>query len=77
MWQVPRRVPGSEHRYKYWLALIDQEQCVLRYDNEAGKGDHRHIGSGETTYQFTSIERLLAAFDADVGRYLDEHPHHR
>ena len=34
--------------------------CVLRYDNEAGKGDHRHIGSEETPYTLTTIEQLLA-----------------
>jgi len=42
IWLLPRQLRGSAHRYKYRLALIDQEECVLRYDNEAGKGDHRH-----------------------------------
>jgi hypothetical protein len=77
IWQLPRRLPGSEHRYKYRLALVDQEECVLRYDNESGKGDHRHQGSRETAYQFTTIEQLLEDFDADTRSYLDEHPHHR
>ena len=77
IWQLPRRLPGSEHRYKYRLALIDREKCVLRYDNESGKGDHRHLGNQETTYHFTTIERLLEDFDADTRTYLDEHPHHR
>ncbi len=56
IWQLPRRLPGSMHRYKYRLALIDQEECVLRYDNEAGKGDHRHRGTEEAAYRFTTIE---------------------
>jgi hypothetical protein len=77
IWQLPRRLPGSEHRYKYRLALVDQEECMLRYDNESGKGDHRHQGSQETAYQFTTIEQLLEDFDADTRSYLDEHPHHR
>jgi hypothetical protein len=77
IWQLPRRLPGSEHRYKYRLALIDREQCVLRYDNEAGKGDHRHMGSEETAYLFTTIEQLLEDFDVDTRNYLDEHPDHR
>ena len=56
IWQLPRRLPGSMHRYKYRLALIDREECVLRYDNEAGKGDHRHRGTEEAAYRFTTIE---------------------
>jgi hypothetical protein len=75
--QLPRRLPGSTHRYEYRVALIDQEQCVLRYDNESGKGDHRHRGTRETAYHFTTIEQLLEDFDADTRTYLDEYPHHR
>jgi len=77
LWRLPRRLPGSAHRYKYRLALVDQGVCVLRYDNDAGKGDHRHRGAVETPYQFTTIERLLEDFDADTRVYLDEHPGHR
>jgi hypothetical protein len=58
-------------------ALIDQEECVLRYDNEFGKGDHRHRGTSETAYRFTTIEQLLNDFNVDTRNYLDEHPHHR
>ncbi len=64
----------SAHRYKYRLALADQRECVLRYDNESGKGDHRQIGWQEQAYQFSSIEKLLEDFDADTRAYLDEHP---
>jgi hypothetical protein len=70
-------LPGSKHRYKYRLALIDQAECVLRYDNEAGKGDHRHIGTAEIAHDFTTIEQFLAAFDDDTRSYLDAHPDHR
>lgn len=77
IWQLPRRLPGSEHRYKYRLALVDREECVLRYDNESGKGDHRHWGAEEAAYRFTTIEQLLEDFDADTRKFLDEHPHHR
>jgi hypothetical protein len=38
----------------------------MRYDNEAGKGDHRHIGSAETRYKFVDSETLLADFWNDV-----------
>jgi hypothetical protein len=43
--------------------------CVLRYDNEAGKGDHRHVGGVETAYRFTSPEDLLADFWRDVDQW--------
>jgi hypothetical protein len=46
--------------------------CVLRYDNEAGKGDHRHIGGKELPYRFAGVDSLLDDFRADVRRWLDE-----
>ncbi len=66
VWRVPRPVKGSTHRFKYRLALIVAGECVLRYDNETGKGDHRHVGEGETVYAFSGYEKLLADFWADV-----------
>ena len=46
--------------------------CVLRYDNEAGKGDHRHLGGVETDYAFTGAETLLADFWNDVDQWRPE-----
>ena len=77
IWRLPRNLPGSDHPYKYRMALIEAGMCVLRYDNEAGKGDHSHIGDREEAYGFTTIEQLLDDFDASVRRYLDGHTHHR
>ena len=77
IWLLPRMLAGSDHAFKYRLALIHDNVCVLRYDNEAGKGDHRHLGSEEEPYPFATMERLLADFDSDVRRYVDEHAHHR
>lgn len=39
---------------------------MVRYDNERGKGDHRHIGDDETPYRFTDLAALLADFRRDV-----------
>jgi hypothetical protein len=66
VWRLPRAARGSAHRFKYRLALVEGGVCVLRYDNEAGKGDHRHIGKAEQPYDFTTPEALLADFWADV-----------
>jgi Family of unknown function (DUF6516) len=65
-WQVPLPVRGSRHRVKYRLALVVAGDCVLRYDNEAGKGDHRHLGDVEMPYVFETYEKLLSDFWADV-----------
>ena len=42
----------------------------MRYDNEAGKGDHRHYGEYEDSYRFVSLNRLLADFETDVRRIM-------
>ena len=52
--------------FRYRLALVADGECVLRYDNEAGKGDHRHVGEKEERHRFRSAEQLLADFWADV-----------
>ena len=43
LWQVPKPVAGSTHAFKYRLAYVVDGICVVRYDNEVGKGDHRHF----------------------------------
>jgi hypothetical protein len=47
-------------------------ECILRYDNEVGKGDHRHVGGVERSYAFTTPERLIAGFQRDIDRWNDE-----
>jgi hypothetical protein len=66
VWLVPQPVRGSTHTFKYRLALVRDGQCVLRYDNEAGKGDHKHVDEKEVPYDFVNLESLLADFRADV-----------
>lgn len=66
VWQLPKRLSGSSHRYKYRLALIVDRVCVLRYDNETGKGDHKHVGNREAPYRFVSLDALQQDFWADV-----------
>lgn len=69
LWQLPSPLAGSVHRFKYRLAYVVRGVCVLRYDNEAGKGDHRHYGGRESAYAFTDPDRLIAAFQADIARW--------
>lgn len=35
---------------------------MIRFDNEAGKGDHKHLGALESPYRFTSPSALLQDF---------------
>ena len=66
IWRVPQRVSGSDHDFKYSLTLVINGVCVLRYDNEAGKGDHKHVRERETAYRFTDLATLHADFWNDV-----------
>lgn len=66
IWRAPQPVKGSAHDFKYSLSLVSSGVCMLRYDNEAGKGDHRHLGGDEVPYTFTDLDRLQADFWEDV-----------
>ena len=72
IWKVPLAVKGSEHAYKYRLAFIGEEVCVVRYDNERSKGDHRHYGNIEEPYRFKDIDALLTDFRIDIERWQNE-----
>jgi predicted transcriptional regulator len=64
VWAVPEAVRGSAHVYKYSLAFVVGAVCVLRFDNEAGKGDHKHVGATEAPLSLhdtrPTSERFLA-----------------
>ena len=72
VWQLPSPVRGSAHSFKYRLAFVRNERCVMRFDNEAGKGDHMHLDDREYPYAFTTIDRLLKDFLARVRELEDE-----
>ena len=67
-WQLPQPLKGSSHNFKYRLAFIEDEVCVLRYDYEAGKGDHKHIGNREFDYHFVGLKELEQDFRAEIER---------
>ena len=72
LWEVPEPLSGSKHRYKYRLAFVVAGKCVLRYDNESGKGDHKRVSGKEVKYRFVSADKLVADFFEDVKRRRDE-----
>lgn len=69
VWRLPSPLSGCSHSFKYRLALVVSGTCVLRYDNEAGKGDHRHVGMEQHPYAFTTPEALLNDFWNDAARW--------
>ena len=70
VWEVSDANIGSMHFYKYRLALVVNQVCVMRYDNEPGKGDHMHIGNEEFEYSFTNAEKLIDDFWHSVEEIL-------
>lgn len=57
------RPHGLKHRLYYGLA---NGTGSVRYDNETGKGDHRHFGNEEEPYRFKDVETLVADFLKDI-----------
>jgi uncharacterized protein DUF6516 len=68
LWLVPDPVRGSGHSFRYRLFYGRPGERFVLYDNEPGKGDHRHYGRIEQTYEFTTPEQLIRDFLADVRR---------
>ncbi len=72
VWRLEDPLPPSTHHFKYRLAYVVDGECVVLYDNERGKGDHRHFGKSQRTYRFFSPDRLMADFNKDVERWNHE-----
>lgn len=66
VWRVAEQVPPSAHRFKYAFFYGRPGLRLVLFDNERGKGDHKHIREVETPYVFESIERLTEDFLAAV-----------
>jgi hypothetical protein len=73
VWEVAEPVSGSSHYYKYRLAFVYDGVCMVRYDNEAGKGDHKHINVEERSYNFKDIDTLICDFLDEIRRWQNEH----
>jgi hypothetical protein len=71
IWELPEPVPGSHHGFKYRLAFVVDDVCLLRFDNESGKGDHKHVGTRQVPYVFTSLAQLVADFWNEIENWSD------
>jgi hypothetical protein len=72
IWQLPSPTPERPHGLKYSLYFGRDGKRLVGYDNERGKGDHKHIGKAESLYAFVDVDTLVADFIADVRRLRDE-----
>ena len=68
VWKLPNPVRPSTHEYKYSLFYGRPGRRIVGFDNEQGKGDHMHVGGNERPYVFTSLDRLLADFFAEIRK---------
>ena len=66
IWRVPEPVPPSEHPFKYRLVYVREGRRVIGYDNERGRGDHKHIGDTELPYAYSDEQKLIEDFWRDV-----------
>jgi hypothetical protein len=67
VWKVDTPVPPTEHGFKYRAVYVLDGQRIVGFDNERGKGDHRHLDGKELPYTFTSVEQLVEDFIAAVS----------
>jgi hypothetical protein len=68
IWKLPQPLPYSRHDFKYRLAYVANKRCVLRFDNEAGKGDHKHLDEIEVPYIFSNLDTLQTDFWTAVNK---------
>ena len=73
IWQLPESDRERPSGLKYRLYYGKSGHCLVRYDNERGKGDHRHYGDGEGNeheqfYSWISVQQLVTDFKTDIER---------
>lgn len=68
IWQLPGANAERPHGLKYSLFYGRAGERIIGYDNETGKGDHRHSRDLESVYHFVNIEQLMRDFFDDVAR---------
>ena len=59
-------VTGTIRAYSLFYGRAGER--IVGYDNETGKGDHRHYREREEPYAFTDVETLVGDFLADLRR---------
>ena len=68
IWRIPSADSERPHGLKYSLYFGRGGTRIVGYDNERGKGDHKHVDGRESRYRFVSVEKLISDFLSDVER---------
>ena len=68
IWRLPNADSERPHGLKYRLYYGYPDRCLVRYDNERGKGDHRHWTDKEEQYSFVTVEKLIEDFKNDIAK---------
>lgn len=66
IWQLPAPTSDRPHGLKYRLWAGRNSKTLVRYDNESGKGDHKHVGRTEKPYVWQGMSALVEDFLNDV-----------
>lgn len=66
VWRVPSPVDPSRHLYKYRAVYIVKGRRIVGFDNERGKGDHKHIRGQQSAYAFSTVDTMIEDFIAEV-----------
>ena len=68
IWKVPVS-QNKPYGFKYSLVYIVKGERVIGYDNETGRGDHRHYKGMVEDYRFESAIKLVNDFKEDILNY--------
>lgn len=68
VWQLAAPTNDRPYGLKFSLYCGRYGKTIVRYDNEAGKGAHKHTGPNEREeqYDFVSLVKLLMDFQRDI-----------
>ena len=71
IWRLPEPTTERPHGLKYSLYYGRDGRRIIGYDNETGKGDHRHYRDREERYDYTTFEALFLDFWRDVKQEIE------
>lgn len=74
IWLLSEPTDERPHGLKYSLFFGRPGERIVGYDNELGKGDHRHYRTRQQPYAFSTMERLIADFEEDVRKEIETWP---
>lgn len=66
LWRLPTPTAERPHGLKYSLFVGCPGERWVCYDNERGKGDHKHFLGAELKYDFVDVPTLFNDFRADI-----------